>query len=95
MFIVIVGEGDEKFSVYYDDYGNAAECALSYREQGLKVEVETKEHWYNLYMEEDKKKQFEERFKLFEECCDIVDRVLEERRAGAYDEQMKIVRKEH
>jgi hypothetical protein len=44
MFIVIVGEGDEKFSVYYDDYGNAAECAQSYREQGLKVEVETKEH---------------------------------------------------
>jgi len=45
-------------------------------------------------MKEDKQKLFEERFKLFEKCCDIVDKVLEERRAGAYDEQMKIVRKE-
>ena len=41
---VEVGEGEEKFSVYYDDYGNAAECALSYREMGQKVRVETKEH---------------------------------------------------
>jgi hypothetical protein len=39
-FVVIVGEGDERFSVYYDDYGNAAECALSYREMGQKVVVE-------------------------------------------------------
>lgn len=38
-----VGEGDERFSVYYDDYGNAAECAQSYREMGQRVEVETKE----------------------------------------------------
>jgi hypothetical protein len=36
---VEVGEGREKFSVYYDDYGNAAECALAYREQGFKVVV--------------------------------------------------------
>ena len=36
---VEVGEGGEKFSVYYDDYGNAAECAQAYREQGFKVVV--------------------------------------------------------
>ena len=36
---VEVGQGDEKFSVYYDDYGNAAECALAYREQGFEVTV--------------------------------------------------------
>lgn len=36
---VQVGEGEEKFSVYYDDYGNAAECALAYREQGFKVVI--------------------------------------------------------
>jgi hypothetical protein len=36
-FMVIVGSGVEQFSVYY---GNAAECALSYREQGLKVRLE-------------------------------------------------------
>ncbi len=36
---VEVGEGEEKFSVYYDDYGNAAECALAYRQQGFKVVV--------------------------------------------------------
>ena len=36
---VEVGEGEEKFSVYYDDYGNAAECAQAYREQGFKVVV--------------------------------------------------------
>ena len=36
---VEVGEGREKFSVYYDDYGNAAECAQAYREQGFKVVV--------------------------------------------------------
>jgi len=34
---VEVGEGGYKFSVYYDDYGNAAECALAYREQGFKA----------------------------------------------------------
>lgn len=36
---VEVGEGIEKFSVYYDDYSNAAECALGYREQGFEVSV--------------------------------------------------------
>lgn len=36
---VEVGEGDYKFSVYYDDYGNAAECAQSYREIGFVVVV--------------------------------------------------------
>lgn len=36
---VEVGEGREKFSVYYDDYGNAAECAQAYREQGFKVVI--------------------------------------------------------
>jgi hypothetical protein len=45
-------------------------------------------------MKENKQKLFEESFKLFEKYCDIVDKVLEERRAGAYNEQMKIVRKE-
>lgn len=44
MYIVIIGEGDEKFSVYYDDYGNAAECALAYREMGQPVKIEIKEH---------------------------------------------------
>ena len=39
-FIVIVGEGDEKFSVHYDDYGNAAECALAYRQMGFEVKIE-------------------------------------------------------
>ena len=34
---VEVGEGGYKFSVYYDDYGNAAECALAYREQGFEA----------------------------------------------------------
>lgn len=38
-YTVEVGEGEEKFTVYYDDYGNAAECALAYREQGFKVVV--------------------------------------------------------
>jgi hypothetical protein len=36
---VEVGEGDERFTIYYDDYGNAAECALAYRQQGFKVSV--------------------------------------------------------
>lgn len=38
--MVIVGSGAEQFSVYYDDYGNAAECALSYRKQGCEVRLE-------------------------------------------------------
>jgi hypothetical protein len=39
-FIVIVGQGEEQHSVYYDDYGNAAECALSYRQMGFEVKIE-------------------------------------------------------
>jgi hypothetical protein len=39
-FIVIVGTGEEQHSVYYDDYGNAAECALAYRQMGEKVRIE-------------------------------------------------------
>ena len=39
-YAVIVGEGDEMFSVYYDDYGNAEECALAYRQDGLAATVE-------------------------------------------------------
>jgi hypothetical protein len=38
-FIVIVGEGDEKFSVHYDDGINAAECALAYRQMGFEVKI--------------------------------------------------------
>lgn len=38
-YSVEVGEGDEKFTVYYDDLGNAAECALAYREQGFEAVV--------------------------------------------------------
>jgi len=38
-FIVIVGKGDEQYSVYYDDYGNAAECALAYRQTGEEVRI--------------------------------------------------------
>jgi hypothetical protein len=34
---VKVEQGDGQFSVYYDDYGNAAECALAYREQGFEA----------------------------------------------------------
>ena len=36
---VEVGKGEEKFSVYYNDYGNAVECALAYRQQGFEVVV--------------------------------------------------------
>jgi len=39
-FIVIVGKGDDQHSVYYDDYGNAAECALAYRQMGEDVRIE-------------------------------------------------------
>lgn len=39
-FAVTVGEGEEAFTVYYDDYGNAAECALAYRQMDMKVKVE-------------------------------------------------------
>jgi hypothetical protein len=39
-FAVIVGEGEEAFTIYYDDYGNACECALSYREMGQSVKVQ-------------------------------------------------------
>ena len=39
-FIVIVGKGKEQHSVYYDDYGNAAECALAYRQMGEDVRIE-------------------------------------------------------
>ena len=39
-FAVTVGEGDEAFTVYYDDYGNAEECALAYRQDGFNVKVE-------------------------------------------------------
>ena len=38
-FAVTVGEGDEAFTVFYDDYGNAAECAFAYRQEGFKVQV--------------------------------------------------------
>ena len=39
-YAVIVGEGDEMFTVYYDDYGDAEECALAYRQDGLAATVE-------------------------------------------------------
>ena len=39
-FAVTVGEGRDAFTIVYDDYGNACECALAYREQGLSVRVE-------------------------------------------------------
>lgn len=39
-YAVIVGEGDETFTVYYDDLGNACECALAYRQQDMIVRVE-------------------------------------------------------
>ena len=39
-FAVTVGEGEEAFTVYYDDYGNAAEYALAYRQMDMKVKVE-------------------------------------------------------
>lgn len=39
-FAVTVGEGAEAFTVFYDDYGNAAECAFAYRQNGFKVKVD-------------------------------------------------------
>lgn len=39
-YAVTVGEGVEAFTVFYDDYGNAAECALAYRQDGFEVKVE-------------------------------------------------------
>jgi len=39
-YAVTINEGDEAFTIYYDDYGNAAECALSYRQDGFKVKVD-------------------------------------------------------
>jgi hypothetical protein len=39
-FIIIVGTGKEQHSMYYDDYGNAAECALAYRQMGFEVKIE-------------------------------------------------------
>ena len=38
-YAVTVNSGPEAFTVYYDDYGNAAECALIYRQDGFDVEV--------------------------------------------------------
>jgi hypothetical protein len=38
-FIVTIGEGEEAYGIYYDDYGNAAECAQAYREMGFKVVI--------------------------------------------------------
>ena len=42
-FRVIVGEGKEQREIVYQDYGNAQECALTYREMGLTVEVRIEE----------------------------------------------------
>ena len=42
-FIVTVGEGRDAFTIVYDDYGNAQECALIYREMGLVVKVRIEE----------------------------------------------------
>jgi hypothetical protein len=39
IYVVIIGEGQEQHSVYYDDYGNAAECAQAYRELGWVVTI--------------------------------------------------------
>ena len=39
-FAVTVGEGVDAFTIYYDDYGNALECALAYKQDGMKVSVE-------------------------------------------------------
>ena len=38
-YAVIINSGPEAFTIYYDDYGNAAECALAYRQDGFSVEV--------------------------------------------------------
>lgn len=38
-FLVEVETEDKKLSMIYDDYGNAAECALVYREQGFAVQI--------------------------------------------------------
>lgn len=38
-YAVTVNSGPEAFTIFYDDYGNAAECALAYRQNGFKVEV--------------------------------------------------------
>lgn len=38
-YAVIINSGPEAFTIYYEDYGNAAECALAYRQDGFSVEV--------------------------------------------------------
>lgn len=38
-YAVTVNSGPDAFTVFYDDYGNALECADAYRQDGFEVEV--------------------------------------------------------
>lgn len=38
-YAVTVDSGAEAFTIYYDDYGNASECALAYQQDGFKVKI--------------------------------------------------------
>ncbi len=42
-FIVIIEAEEGEYRIPYDDFGNAAECALAHREMGKVVRIETKE----------------------------------------------------
>lgn len=45
-YTVTIGKGEEAFTVYYDDYSDACECALAYRQQGMSVRVELPNNEY-------------------------------------------------
>lgn len=42
-FIVIIEAEEGEYRIPFNDFGNAAECALTYREMGKVVRIEIKE----------------------------------------------------